>query len=88
MHDNYPNPFNTDITISFSLREKQTVSVRIYDLNGLLVKKFPEYLYYPGLNNVYWDTKDNYGKVVSSGFYLYEVKTRNKLHNDKMLLLK
>ena len=88
LYHNYPNPFNSGTTIRFSLREKQPVAVRIYDMNGRLVRNFPEYLYYPGPNKVYWDARDNYGRSVSSGLYLYEVAARNKVTRDKMLMVK
>jgi hypothetical protein len=88
LHQNYPNPFNAGTTISFTLNEKQTVSVRIYDINGKLVRDFPEYLYYPGINKLYWDTRNNYGREVSSGLYFYEVATRDISDRHKMLLIK
>jgi flagellar hook assembly protein FlgD len=64
------------------------VSIKIYDLNGRLIRDYPRYLYYAGENQVYWDTKDNYGHYVASGVYLYQVSTREMTDQKKMLLVK
>jgi hypothetical protein len=85
---NYPNPFNAGTTIRFTVPEKQTVAVRIYDLRGRLIREFPKFLYYPGANLVYWDGRDNYGRAVASGVYIYRVSTRDFQAERKMVLLK
>jgi hypothetical protein len=53
-----------------------------------MIRDFPEFLYNPGPNKIYWDMRDNYGRFVASGFYIYEVRSRNFKAQKKMLLIK
>ena len=88
LEENFPNPFNSGTVIPFHLPKKQTVAIRIYNLQGRLVRTFPEFLYYPGENKLYWDTCDNTGYPVASGVYIYQIVTRDFQDQKKMLLLK
>ena len=88
LQNNYPNPFNAGTVIPFLVPDKQTVSIRIFDLQGRLIRDFPEFLYNPGANKIYWDMRDNYGRLVASGFYIYQVTSRNFKAQKKMLMIK
>ncbi|MCF7858240.1 MAG: T9SS type A sorting domain-containing protein [Candidatus Cloacimonetes bacterium] len=85
---NYPNPFNPETTISFSLKEAGHVTINIYNLRGQLVKT----LVNTELDNAYyeyvWDGKDNSGKSTSSGVYFYKMKAKNYNSTKKMILMK
>lgn len=37
LYQNYPNPFNPTTTISYRLKERSYVKLRVYDINGELV---------------------------------------------------
>ena len=88
LQDNYPNPFNAGTMIPFLVPDKQTVAIKIFDLQGRLIREFPEFLYNPGPNKIYWDMRDNWGLAVASGFYIYQVTSRNFKAQKKMLLVK
>ncbi|RMD94724.1 MAG: T9SS C-terminal target domain-containing protein, partial [Calditrichaeota bacterium] len=75
LQQNFPNPFNPETTIRYSLPAHARVSLVIYDLRGRRVallesnenKQAGEY-------RVIWNGKDNQGKTLPSGIYIYQLK--------------
>jgi len=45
-------------------------------------------IYQPGDYNFLWNSIDDFGHRVSSGVYIYQLKTSNDISTKKMLLLK
>jgi PKD repeat protein len=88
---NYPNPFNPTTTISFEL-PKNVVDVRveIFNIKGQLIRQIKITDPSSSIKNlVTWDGADINRNKVSSGIYLYQVKTDdNRSSFRKMLLLK
>ena len=41
-----------------------------------------------GLKKVQWNSKDNYGKKVSSGIYVSSIRAGGVVHNQKITLIK
>ncbi len=92
---NYPNPFGNSAdsrscgtNISFSLASAKKLNVRIYNSKGQLVRNLIEDKFEAGKHNVYWDGKDNNLKQVTSGVYLYKIRSSNFIISKKMLLIK
>jgi len=69
--NNYPNPFNPETTIKFSVKESETAKLSIYNMKGQNVKSYP--VFNSGNHSALWDGLDNYGNKISSGVYLYKV---------------
>ncbi len=76
----YPNPFNPQTTISFSIQQGENGILSIYNLKGekLLSKEFSS-----GFHKFVWDAS-NY----VSGTYFYQLKTSQNRKIGKMILLK
>ncbi len=85
---NFPNPFNPETTLFFSLPNEQEIELTIYNLKGQKVRELAKGQFPSGNNSVVWNGKDDNGKQVGSGLYLYKFKTHNKIISKKMLLLK
>ncbi len=95
---NYPNPFNPETTIYFSLNTEniENNKLLIYNLKGQQVKQysiFPEQSQAPyGAGNnqssIVWDGKDDNENAVSSGVYFYKLQTGNYSAVKKMILMK
>ncbi len=85
---NYPNPFNPETTISYELTNKGNVSVDIYNLKGQKVKTLFSESQEAGKHSLVWRGDNDAGKQVSSGTYLYRVKSSNDEIVKKMLMLK
>ncbi len=87
---NHPNPFNPETTISFSLtaEDAENAELVIYNLKGQKIKKLEIRNLKLGINKVIWDGRDENGKEVSSGIYLYNLRTNHQSFTCKMLLIK
>ena len=42
----------------------------------------------PGYKSILWNAKDNNGRSVGAGLYIYQVQTGNFIQTKKMILLK
>ena len=85
--NNYPNPFNPVTTIKFSIPEKSTVDLCIYNIKGQKVKTLINETLKSGNHNVKWHGVNNNDKQVSTGIYFYKFKVNGKTHAIKKCLL-
>jgi hypothetical protein len=85
---NYPNPFNPETTLSFSLPNDSSVNITIYNIKGQKVKTLTDDFYTAGHHQIIWNGTNDTGQNVGSGIYLYRLKTGEKSLTQKMLLLK
>ena len=74
IYQNYPNPFNPSTTIAYSLPEKASVTIMVYDLLGREIKSLSLNAQSAGYQRVVWNGTNNQGSTVSSGVYLYRVR--------------
>lgn len=84
--DAYPNPFNGTTTIVFNFNPQEIIEAQIYDSIGRLVKSFEPAEY--SNKKIIWNTADNKSKELSSGLYLFTLRTKENLYTKKLLLLK
>jgi hypothetical protein len=86
---NYPNPFNPTTNFDFTLPLDKQVSVKIYDVNGRLVRTLVNNeLRSAGTHTVSWDGRDAAGQMVASGNYIYTLEYGNFRQTRSMVLLK
>ncbi len=85
---NYPNPFNPETNISFTLAKESKVSVDIYNSKGQRIRNLTNEKLAAGTHNLNWNGKDSNGKTVSSGIYFCKVKGENFSSTGKMVLMK
>ena len=88
LHQNHPNPFNPNTTISFNLRERGHASLAVYDVAGRLVRVLIDGVKEAGPHDVNWDGKDNTGRGVASGVYFYRLEAGSFTETKKMVLLR
>ncbi len=88
LYQNYPNPFNPETTIRFSIPEDRNVELSVYNIKGQKVCTLVDNKLEKGIHSVIWKGKNNTGKQVSSGIYLYKLKAGNSIAVKKMLLLR
>jgi len=85
---NYPNPFNSKTTISFSLPlYTQKAELKIYNIKGQLVRIL-DMDNKSGIGNLTWDGLDSFGKKVGSGIYFYKLTADKKEIVKKMVLMR
>jgi C1A family cysteine protease len=87
LSQNYPNPFNMDTNFSYGLKESGDVKFTIYNVNGKVVRNLVNRRHSAGTHTISWDGRDNFGNVVVSGVYLYQLEVRDKFFNTKKMIL-
>lgn len=85
---NYPNPFNPGTHICFSLQRPGPVNLSIYNINGQLVQQIEQGYSSAGYHQIYWNGRDQWNKMLSSGIYFYKLRHGNEVLSGKMLLTK
>ena len=88
VNQNYPNPFNPRTTIKFAMPARGQVSVKVYNVRGELVTTLFDGYKDAGEQSVIWSGQDTNGAQVSTGVYLYKVKTADTEVVKKMALIK
>ena len=89
LYSNFPNPFNPETTISFSLPEASDVELSIYNIKGQKVRTLLAEEREMGKHSVVWSGDDDTGKKVSSGVYFYQIAVNGEIERmNKCLLLK
>jgi hypothetical protein len=83
-----PNPFNPETAIMFTVRNSGPVSVRIYSLEGRLVKTLKDDYTQAGTHEVRWNGTDNGGRHVPSGMYFVKTEAGADKSVFKLSLLK
>jgi hypothetical protein len=83
----YPNPFNSELTISFSLAQvgPRQVKILIYNIKGQVIKTWA---LDPLTTQITWDGRDENGNPVSSGIYFYRIQGGDYRPTGKVILLK
>lgn len=84
LHPNYPNPFNPETQISFELPQAGFAEITVYDITGRKVSTLFSGNKSAGIHTLRFDASG-----LSSGVYMYRLKTGNgTVHSRKMLLMK
>jgi Tol biopolymer transport system component len=90
---NFPNPFNPETWIPYYLAEDASVTVRIYNVKGQLIRsidagKQTAGVYTNRQRAAYWDGKDNTGQSVVSGIYFYQLLADDFSETRRMVVMK
>ena len=88
LHQNRPNPFNPRTEIRFALPAAQEIGLKVYDLEGRLVRILADGWQEAGEHTLYWHGENNHGERVASGIYFYRLITADRTITRKMALLK
>jgi hypothetical protein len=89
LHQNVPNPFNPTTTIRFDVPPAGgRVKLQIFDVTGRLVRTLVDRLETGGSQSVRWDGRNDRGRRVVSGLYLYRLEAPGYTKTRKLVLLK
>ncbi|MBK7378335.1 MAG: T9SS type A sorting domain-containing protein [Ignavibacteriales bacterium] len=83
LSDNYPNPFNPNTSISYSIPENAFVTLKIYDVLGNEVEELINEQKEPGNYQIDFNASE-----LSSGIYYYTLTAGNFTSTKKMSLIK
>ena len=76
LQGNYPNPFNPETTISFSLAAAAPVELVIFNVKGEKVRTLIKSRLNANNYNVVWDGRDEDNRKLAGG-YDVQIKSRN-----------
>jgi hypothetical protein len=83
LFQNFPNPFNSNTKLKYSLLQKSHVNISVYDITGQLVKVLINRKVEKGEYEILWDANN-----LSSGVYFYKLSTDDQIIIRKSLLIK
>jgi hypothetical protein len=83
LSQNYPNPFNPSTVLNYSLPQRGTVSLKVYDMLGREVVTLVNATQEAGNHSVNFNASK-----LASGLYVYTLRAGNNVMSKKMMLLK
>ncbi len=84
----YPNPVVSETHVQFYLLSASAISVRVFDVNGRMIKELSQGFRAAGEHNVAWDGRDHLGRDVASGTYFSEIRFSEERKVAKMMLVR
>ncbi len=84
----YPNPFNSETVIEYRVPATQRVRLRIYNLSGQVVAELVDETLTAGTHRAGWDARDESGRAVASGVYLYRLQAGDLQLSRKLVLVR
>jgi hypothetical protein len=88
LHQNYPNPFNPRTTIQYETPFPGEVRLTIWNLLGQRLRTLVDQRQEAGHTTVEWDGKDERGRDVSTGIYLYRLEAGTFTAVQRMVLIR
>ena len=89
LRQNVPNPFNPQTTIAFDLPTPASVSLRVFDVSGRLVRVLLDGDVFPdGRHEAIWNGRDETGHRMASGTYFYRLEAGPYSETKRMVLMK
>tara|TARA_B110000263_G_C15145898_1_gene435532 strand:- start:152 stop:847 length:696 start_codon:yes stop_codon:yes gene_type:complete len=79
----YPNPFNPETRISYSLFKDGIVNISVYDIQGQMIDQILKESQQKGNYEITWNANH-----FSSGIYFLKVYSGNQLQTEKLVLIK
>ncbi len=84
----YPNPFNPEGTLHFTLPKGGDVLISIFDIRGGHIKTLSEGYYSAGKHTLTWDGTNDTGHPVKSGLYIVRLMSPSGIKTTRLVLLK
>jgi hypothetical protein len=84
-----PNPFNENTSIQFGLKEKDIVSIVVYDFKGQMIKTLvQDQAFETGNHSINWDATNDSGATIDAGIYFYKITSGTEIMTGKMIYLR
>ena len=90
---NYPNPFNPETWIPYRLAHAADVEITIYNTRGTVVRRLDlghqsAGFYTARTKAGYWNGRNEFGELVASGMYFYQLRADDYTALRRMVILK
>jgi predicted acyl esterase len=84
----YPNPFNAETRLRYSLAKAAQAQIRVINIAGREVRTLYSGYTPAGNHVIAWDGRDNAGAAVPSGMYVVHVRSENMIQSRKVSLVR
>jgi hypothetical protein len=84
----YPNPFNPNTTIRYSVEKGGHIELTVYDVTGRRIRSLVNGFVPAGDHEVDWNGTDEMGKQAASGVFFYRLRSGDFEETRKMVLLR
>jgi hypothetical protein len=84
----YPNPFNPQTTITYSIPDMGLAQMTVYDVRGRVVKELLREVKPAGEHSLTWDGTNEGGEKVASGVYYVRLEFDGSVRSHKITMLK
>ncbi len=88
LRQNAPNPFNSGTVISWFQLQPGAVRLEVFAVTGQRVAVLHEGPRKAGLHRLRWDGRDDRGRALGSGVYVYRLVTAEAVQTRKLTLLR
>jgi hypothetical protein len=88
LSQNYPNPFNPITHISYSLPQAGPVLLRVFDMNGRMIRSLKSGTVSAGSYEIEWDGRNDKGEMVATGIYIMRMDANENVFIKKMMFVK
>lgn len=88
LSQNWPNPFNNQTIIQYTISQKGKVQLTIMNVQGKEVKTLVNKEQSIGSYQIIWNGKDNEGGYISSGIYFYRLKINEFVQTKKLTIIR
>lgn len=88
LDQNFPNPFNPNTEIRFSIPQEGDAKLIVYNLLGQEVVVLVDEYLDAGEHTVHWNGANDSGRAAASGVYVYRLETDGQVATRKMVLVK
>ena len=85
---NYPDPFSLTTNIQYTVRQRQNIIIKIFDITGKEIQLLINKQHQPGTYNLNWNARDRLGSALPSGIYLCMLRTEKSISLEKLTLIR
>ena len=88
LRQNAPNPFNSQTVISWFQLQPGVAHLEVFALTGQRVAMLHDGPHKAGLHRLRWDGRDERGRLLASGVYVYRLVTSEAVQTRKLTVLR
>jgi len=88
LYQSYPNPFNPETVIRFSLAGTYRVKLQVFSADGGKVNNLIDTQMSKGDYRIVWNGRDSQGRLAASGVYYYRLEADDSVDMKRMVLIK
>ena len=86
--ETFPNPFNGNIRIFYTLPKNHNVKLSIFDICGREITVLVDRKLKKGKYSVNWNARSRSNSEIASGVYLVAIRTEVQIETRKIIYLK